>query len=91
MVKKSREQHVSHGLLGCAPGTIGRYVLLPGDPDRVPLIAELFEEAREVSRTREFCAYTGTLQGEMVSAVSTAWAAIYGDHSAGLRISARRY
>lgn len=71
MVKKSREQHVSHGLLGCAPGTIGRYVLLPGDPDRVPLIAELFEEAREVSRTREFCAYTGTLQGEMVSAVST--------------------
>lgn len=35
------------------------------------MIAELFGDAREVARTREFCAYTGTLQGEMVSAVST--------------------
>ena len=63
-MKLSTEQHGSHGLLGCPPGSIGRYVLLPGDPGRVPMIAELFEDAEEVSRTREFCAYTGTLQGE---------------------------
>ncbi len=70
-MKISREEYANHGLLGCSPGTIGRYVLLPGDPDRVPMIAELFADAKEVSRTREFCAYSGTLQGEMVSAVST--------------------
>ena len=70
-MKITKEQHISHGLIGCSPGSIGRYVLLPGDPSRVPMIAELFEDAKEVSRTREFCAYTGTLQGEMVSAVST--------------------
>jgi uridine phosphorylase len=70
-VKITKEQHISHGLIGCPPGSIGRYVLLPGDPSRVPMIAELFEDAKEVSRTREFCAYTGTLRGEKVSAVST--------------------
>ncbi|NLZ31613.1 MAG: nucleoside phosphorylase [Firmicutes bacterium] len=62
---------LNHGLLGCSPGSIGRYVLLPGDPGRVPMIAELFEDAEEVSRSREFCAYTGTLRGEKISAVST--------------------
>ena len=71
MTTVTREKPSSHGLLGCAPGTIGRYVLLPGDPGRVPMIAELFQDAHEVSRTREFCAYTGTLLGEQVSAIST--------------------
>ncbi len=71
MTTVTREKPSSHHLLGCAPGTIGRYVLLPGDPGRVPMIAELFQDAHEVSRTREFCAYTGTLLGEQVSAVST--------------------
>ena len=61
----------THNLLGCAPGTIGRFVLLPGDPGRVPMIAQLFQDAKEVTRTLEFCAYTGTLHGEKVSAVST--------------------
>ena len=30
------------------PGDVGRYVLLPGDPDRVLRIAEQLDDAREV-------------------------------------------
>ena len=29
--------------IGCRPGEVGRYVLLPGDPGRVPIIAELLD------------------------------------------------
>ena len=51
--------------------TTGRYVILAGDPGRVPLIAERLEGARQISFNREYNLYTGSLCGEMVSVCST--------------------
>jgi uridine phosphorylase len=52
-------------------GDVGRYVLLPGDPGRVPLIASFFDEAEKVAEHREYNTYTGTLDGVKVSVTST--------------------
>ena len=55
----------------CAKGEVGRYVILPGDPGRCPSIAALFDDAHLVARNREYTTYTGYLDGEKVSVVST--------------------
>ncbi len=52
-------------------GDVGRYVILPGDPKRVPLIARHLDDAVLVADSREFVTYTGTLDGERVSVTST--------------------
>ncbi len=52
-------------------GDVGRYVILPGDPARVPLIAERLDNAAFVASNREFVTYTGSLLGEKVSVTST--------------------
>ena len=55
----------------CAPGDVGRYCILPGDPGRCEAIAALFDDAKFVSQNREYTIYTGTLLGEKVSVCST--------------------
>ncbi|MBR4424954.1 MAG: uridine phosphorylase [Oscillospiraceae bacterium] len=55
----------------CVRGDVGRYVILPGDPGRVPQIAALLDKARQVAYNREYNIYTGTLLGEPVSVCST--------------------
>ncbi len=55
----------------CKPGDVARYVLFPGDPGRVPVIAELFDEAHEVAYHREYRTYTGKFKGIPVSTVSS--------------------
>ena len=55
----------------CAPGDVGAYCILPGDPGRVPAIAALFEDAHQVAQNREYNVYTGKLLGETVSVCST--------------------
>lgn len=52
-------------------GDVGRYVLLPGDPGRVPLIAAQLENAKHVATNREYVTYTGWLDGVKVSVTST--------------------
>jgi uridine phosphorylase len=52
-------------------GDVGRYVLLPGDPGRCEPIAELFDDGAHVMSFREYTTWTGTLNGEKVSVVST--------------------
>ena len=52
-------------------GDVGRYVLLPGDPGRVPLIASFFDNAKEVAFNREYRTWTGTVAGIKVSCCST--------------------
>ncbi len=52
-------------------GDVGRYVLLPGDPDRCEKIAAYFDNPKFISRHREYVIYTGTLLGEQVSVCST--------------------
>ena len=51
-------------------GDVGRYVILPGDPKRVPLIAKHFDDAKQVADSREYVTYTGFLDGEKVSVTS---------------------
>ena len=57
--------------IACAQGDIGRYCILPGDPGRVPAIAALFDDAKQIADNREFNVWTGTLLGEKVTACST--------------------
>ena len=52
-------------------GDVGRYVLLPGDPGRVPLIASFFDNAKEVAFNREYRTFTGTVDDIKVSCCST--------------------
>ncbi len=52
-------------------GELGRYVIMPGDPGRVEKIAAYFDDAKFIASNREFVTYTGTLDGVLVSAMST--------------------
>jgi len=53
------------------PGEVGKYVLLPGDPDRVLRIAKYLDDAKEIAFHREHRTWTGTYKGIKVSATST--------------------
>ncbi len=55
----------------CSKGDVGRYVLLPGDPGRVEKIAAYLDQAEHVQTNREYVIYTGYLDGERVSVMST--------------------
>ncbi|MCQ2524264.1 MAG: uridine phosphorylase [Lachnospiraceae bacterium] len=55
----------------CVEGDIGKYVILAGDPGRIPSIAALFDDAKQVAYNREYNIYTGYLCGEKVTACST--------------------
>ena len=52
-------------------GEVARYVIVPGDPNRVPFIAESLENVINQGQNREFNAYKGTHSGIEVSVVST--------------------
>jgi uridine phosphorylase len=62
----NRQYHIQ-----VAPGEVGRYVFLPGDPGRCEPIAQFFDEPRLVAKNREYETWTGYLDGEMVSVTST--------------------
>ena len=57
--------------LKVAPGDVAPSVLLPGDPGRVPLVASMWDEAREVASNREYVTFTGTYRGVPISCTST--------------------
>jgi uridine phosphorylase len=50
---------------------VAPYVLLPGDPHRVPLVAKLWDEAHFIADNREHVTYTGTYKGMPVTCTST--------------------
>lgn len=54
-----------------APGEVGKYVILPGDPKRCRKIASHFDEPKLIADNREFTTYTGTIDGVKVSVTST--------------------
>ena len=54
-----------------SPATWAATAILPGDPGRVPAIAALFDDAKQIAYNREFNVWTGTLLGEKVTACST--------------------
>ena len=57
--------------IGVAPGEVGRYVILPGDPKRCAKIAAYFDDPVLIADSREYVTYTGTLDGVRVSVTST--------------------
>ena len=66
MDEQNRMYHIQ-----CRPGDVGRYVLLPGDPFRTDKIARYLDDAKLVAHNREHKTWTGYLDGEKVSVVST--------------------
>lgn len=55
----------------CGQGDVSRYVLLPGDPNRVAQIARLWDSGEKMADYREHVTFTGKM-GEMeISACST--------------------
>ena len=57
--------------IACRRGDLAEYLLVPGDPDRVPRIARFWDTAREVSSNREFRSFSGNYKGVPVSALSS--------------------
>jgi len=54
-----------------APGEVGRYAIMPGDPKRCALIAKFLDDPELIADCREYVTYTGTLDGVKVSVTST--------------------
>lgn len=57
--------------IGVAPGEVSTIALLPGDPFRVPMIAEHLSDVREVAHQREHRTMVGTYEGRSITATST--------------------
>jgi len=55
----------------CKRGDLAKYLLVPGDPDRVLKIAKFWDESREVACHREFRSFTGKYKGVPISAMSS--------------------
>ena len=55
----------------CGKGDVARYVLLPGDPARVKVIASLWDESRKVAENRQYVTYTGKVKDVEISTTST--------------------
>ena len=66
LIDTERQFHIA-----TLPSEVGGYVILPGDPFRVPKIAAYIDNAEQVAHNREFNVYTGTLSGERVTVCST--------------------
>lgn len=57
--------------IDCVQGDLPKYLLLPGDPFRVPVIGEYWQSYREVSHHREFRSAQGTYKEANIGACST--------------------
>jgi uridine phosphorylase len=62
----SKQYHIA-----CAKGDLAKYLLVPGDPDRVPKIVGFWGSANEVSCHREFRSFTGEYKRVPISAMSS--------------------
>src|SRR5580700_1793575 len=54
-----------------APGEVSTVALLPGDPFRVPMIAEFLTDVIDVAHKREHRTMTGIYKGKKITATST--------------------
>jgi uridine phosphorylase len=69
--KNAEGRDVRQFHIGVAPGEVSSVALLPGDPFRVPLIAEFLTDVREVAHQREHKTMTGYYKGKHITATST--------------------
>ena len=65
-MKKSIQPHIM-----CGINDVAKYVLMPGDPRRVEIIASLLDESRKVADYRGFVSYSGSKDGVGISVCST--------------------
>jgi len=76
-VSKDKQYHIQLG-----KGDLPPYVLLPGDPERVPKIASIWDAYTEISYHREYRSVRGTYKNTEISCVSTG----IGAPSAGIAV-----
>jgi uridine phosphorylase len=57
--------------VGVAPGEVSTVVLMPGDPFRVPLVAEYLDDPVDVAHKREHRTMMGTFRGRSITVTST--------------------
>lgn len=57
--------------IGVAPGEVSTVALLPGDPFRVPFVAEFLTDVKTVAHQREHMTMTGMYKGRLITATST--------------------
>ena len=57
--------------IACGKGDLAEFLLVPGDPERVPKIASFWDSAKEISCHREFRSFTGKYKGIPISALSS--------------------
>ena len=55
----------------CKDGDINKYVLLPGDPERVDAIADEWDEKKFIASHREYRTFSGKINAVPISACST--------------------
>jgi uridine phosphorylase len=65
-VSGNKQYHIA-----CEKGDLAEYLLVPGDPDRVPKIAKFWDSAEEVSCHREFRSFKGKYKSVPISALSS--------------------
>ena len=65
-VSSGKQYHIA-----CGKGDLTEYLLVPGDPERVPKIASFWDSAKEVSCHREFRSFTGKYKSVAISALSS--------------------
>ena len=58
-------------ITGLQDGEVAGYVLLCGEPERVPRIASTLSGSKKVRQVREYTVYEGTLDGTRVTVAST--------------------
>jgi uridine phosphorylase len=65
-MRKSIQPHIM-----CGFKDVAKYVLIPGDPRRVEIIASFLDKSRKVADYRGFITYTGSKDGIGISVCST--------------------
>lgn len=66
MSEEKREMHID-----LVASEIGKYVLMPGAPERAELIAKQLANPRPLNISREFTSWIGEIQDEKVTVIST--------------------
>lgn len=64
--KGGKQYHIN-----CRRGDLAGYVLMPGDPGRVPKIAKIWDHYKEIAYHREYRSVSGIYKGTKISCLST--------------------
>jgi uridine phosphorylase len=67
------EENMSDKMLhiNLAKGDVGKYAIVPGDPDRCEIIAAFLDNPRKITQKREYVTYQGYIEGQLITVTST--------------------